>query len=359
MQEFEIRFARFMVNNDMNARRRMWRKLSKLLVNGVPILQAMKSIYDRRVASGSSKDPLTIALNIWMESIRNGHRLGAAVDGWVPRDERMLISAGEQSGQLDKALQNASEIMISKAKIKKAVIGGLAYPIIMAFLALAFLVMFSFKVIPEFSRVVPYERWQGVAKFIIDLATFAREWLPLIVGIFVAIIISFFLSLPRWSDGMRIKVDRYAPYSIYRMLQGGTWMISLAALVEAGVRIENAVIDLSEGSSNWLKVRSDACLRGMRSGQNIGDALARSGYEFPDREIIDDLGVYAKLSGIDQALTIVGREWVEDGVEKIQGMMKVIFGISVLTVGLFIAFMVGGLISMELQMATIVQHSYR
>ena len=359
MQEIELRFAKFMVNNDMNARRRLWRKLSKLLANGVPILQAMKSIYDRRAATGSQKDPLTIALNVWMTRIRNGHRLGAAVEGWVPRDEKMLISAGEQSGQLDKALQNASEIMISKAKIKKAVIGGLAYPVIMAFLALAVLVMFSFKVIPEFSLVVPYERWQGIAKFIIDLSTFAREWLPLIVGLIVAVVIAFFASLPRWSDGFRVTMDRYAPYSIYRMLQGGTWMISLAALVEAGVRIENAVTDLSEGSANWLKTRSDACLRGMRSGQNIGDALARSGYEFPDREIIDDLGVYAKLSGIDQALTTVGREWVEDGVEKIQGMMKVIFGISVLTVGLFIAFMVGGLISMELQMATIVQRSYQ
>lgn len=358
MEEIELRFARFMVLNDMNARRRLWRKLSKLLSNGVPILQAMKSIYDRRVASGSEKDPLTAALNIWMTRIRNGHRLGAAVEGWVPRDERMLISAGEQSGQLDKALQNAAEIMISKSKIKKAVVGGLAYPFIMAILAIAVLVMFSFKVIPEFSKVVPYEKWHGIAKFIIDLSTFARQWLPLIVALLVGLTIAFFMSLPRWSDGFRIRLDRYAPYSIYRMLQGGTWMISLAALVEAGVRIENAISDLGDGSANWMKTRSDACLRGMRSGQNLGDALAKSGYEFPDREIIDDLGVYAKLSGIDQALTTVGREWVDDGVEKIQGMMKVIFGISVLSVGLFIAFMVGGLISMELQMSTIVQRSY-
>jgi uncharacterized membrane protein YhiD involved in acid resistance len=39
--------------------------------------------------------------------------------------------------------------------------------------------------------------------------------------------------------------------------------------------------------------------------------------------------------------------------------MKVIFGISILIVGLFIAFMVGGLIGMELQMASIMQGTYR
>jgi len=347
-----------MVGTDINGRRRLWRKLAKLLGNGVPLLNALKSIYDRRMASGAAKDPMTIAMGVWMEGLRNGQRLGTAVGDWVPRDERMLIAAGEQSGQLDKALLNAADIMVAKSKIKKAVVGGLAYPAMMLALALAVLVMFSYKVIPEFGRVVPYEKWQGVAKFLIDLSSFTRAWLPLIVGLLIAVFVIFFISLSRWSEGWRVKLDRYVPFSIYRMLQGGTWMISLAALVEAGVRMEVAIEKLGEGGSNWLVTRLQACLRGMRAGLNLGDALAKSGYEFPDREIIDDLGVYAKLSGIEQALSTVGREWVDDGVEKIQEMMKVIFGLSVLTVGLFIAFMVSGLIGMELQMTSLVQRSY-
>ena len=40
-------------------------------------------------------------------------------------------------------------------------------------------------------------------------------------------------------------------------------------------------------------------------------------------------------------------------------LMKIIFGVSVLSVGLFIAFMVGGLIGMELQMSSIMQSSYK
>lgn len=359
LSDIELRFNRYLFASSMAVRRRLWIKLSKLLANGVPLLDALKSIYDRRVESTSAKDPVAHAIGEWMARIRNGHRFGKAIDGWAPKDENMLIAAGEQSGQLDKALMHASEIMEAKSKIRKAVVGGLMYPVIMLVIALGVLVMFSFKVIPEFSKVVPDEKWHGVARVMIDLANLSREWLPLIAILIVSGIVALFMSFPRWSDGLRVRLDKYPPYSIYRMLQGSTWMVSLSALVAAGTRVENAVQQLGDGAPAWLAARTQACLRGMRSGLTLGDALAKSGYNFPDREIVDDLGVYSRLSGIDQALSIIGKEWVDESVEKIQGMMKGIFGISVLVVGLFIAFMVGGLIGMELQMASIVQSSYR
>lgn len=97
----------------------------------------------------------------------------------------------------------------------------------------------------------------------------------------------------------------------------------------------------------------------MRSGLNPGDALAKSGFGFPDVEIIDDLGVYARLSGFDAALAILGKEWISESVERIQTLMNAVFGISILFVGLFVAGMVGGLIGMELQMTQIMQSTYR
>ena len=358
MSEIELHFAQFMVLYGIQTRRRLWRKLAKLLANGVPLLSALQSIHNRRIEAGSAKEPITIALGEWIKMLNSGQRLAVAVQGWVPRDEAMLIAAGEQSGQLDKALTNTTEIMVAKGKIQKAVIGGLAYPMFLLAIALGVLIMFSYKVIPEFARIVPYEKWHGVAKILIDISSFTRSWLPLIVAVIAGAIFALFYSLPRWSEGLRIKFDRYIPFSIYRMLQGGTWMISLAALVEAGVRIDTAIKNLQEGSQKWMNNRINECLRGMRSGLNLGDALAKSGYEFPDREIIDDLGVYAQLSGIEDALATVGKEWVDDGVESIQTLMKGLFGISILLVGFFLAFMVGGFIAMEMQMTEILKGSY-
>lgn len=359
MNDIEKKINKFLFRIDAKARKRLWSKLAKLITNGVPILDAIGTIHARRVESGNAKHPMTLALADWKEKIKNGRRISQAIDGWVDRDEQMLIAAGEQSGKLDEALISTAEIMEAKKKIRGAVIGGMIYPVVMMVIAVGVLIMFSYKIIPSFTKVVSDEKWHGVARFMIDLSNFSRDWIWLIVLAIVAIITAFFISLPRWSGGLRITLDKYPPYNIYRMLQGSTWMISFAALVSAGVRVENALIQLSEGAPPWLHVRVNSCLKGMRSGLSAGDALAKAGYGFPDMEIIDDLGVYSKLSGFDQALAIIGKEWIKESVESIEIMMKLIFGISLLFVGGFVAFMVGGLVGMELQMAEILQTTYR
>lgn len=359
MSDLELKINRFLFRIDAKARNRLWKKLAKLINNGVPILDAINSMHARRVESGDTKHPVTLALADWRDKIKNGRRLSQAIEGWVQRDEQMLIAAGEQAGKLDDALASTSEIMAAKKKIRSSVIGGMFYPILMMMIAIGVLIMFSYKIIPSFTNAVSDEKWHGIARFMIDVANFSRDWIWLLVIITVGVITAFFYSLPRWSSGLRIKLDQYPPYNIYRMLQGSSWLISFAALVSAGVRVENALIQLADGAQPWLRLRVQACLRGMRSGLNAGDALAKSGYGFPDKEIIDDLAVYSKLSGFDQALATIGREWIADSVENIDFMMKIIFGISLLLVGGVVAFMVGGLIGMELQMAEILKTTYK
>jgi len=350
---------RFLFKIDSRARSRLWKKLSTLIGHGVPILDAVGSIHSRRMASGNANHPMTIALGNWKDKLKNGLRISQAIEGWVYNEEQMLIAAGEQSGNLEKALISASEIMQAKKKIRKAVFVGMFYPTFLFLVAIGVLIMFSYKIIPSFTGLVADEKWSGVGRAMIDISNFTRDWIWLFGVIAITIIVAFFVSLPRWAGGLRVQLDKYPPYNIYRMLQGSTWMISFAALVSAGVRVENALVQLSEGASPWLYVRVQACLKGTRSGLTAGDALAKSGYGFPDREIIDDLGVYSKLDGFDEALEIIGKEWITESVESIDSMMKVIFAISLIIAGGLIAFMVSGLIGMELQLAEILKSAYQ
>lgn len=359
MEELELKINTWLFRIDKSGRRRLWMKLSKLLSNGVAIIEALNSIHQRQVQSGRGKSPLSMALASWMLQLKNGKRFSEAIEGWVEKDEQMILAAGEQSGDLFESMTSASEVMAAKKRIQKAVFSGIAYPVVTLGMGFAVLYLFSFQIIPNFSRVVSPDKWQGTARYLVDFANFSRDWVLIIAIAIVGLITAFLISLPRWSGGLRIKLDKFPPYSIYRMLQGSTWLISFATLVAAGVRVENALDKLSYGAHPWLKVRINACLRGMKSGMNPGEALSKSGYGFPDEEIIDDLTVYARLSGFDQALEILGREWIAESVESIDSMMKVVFGVSIFIVGLFIAFMVGGLIDMELQMSTIMQSAYR
>ena len=359
MNEFELSLNRWLFRISQASRRRLWIKLSKLLNNGVPIIEALTSINQRQIQSGRGKTPLSLALTDWIKQMKNGKRLSDAVKGWVESDEQMIIAAGEQGGKVEQAMLSAGDVMTAKKRIQKSVFAGLSYPAVTAMMGFGVLYLFSFKIIPAFSSVVSADKWQGTAKMLVGFAEFSRNWILILVIGLVALIVAFFFSLPRWTNGLRIKLDKYPPFSIYRMLQGSTWLISFATLVSAGVRIENALDRLAADAQPWLKVRINACLRNMKSGMNPGEALSRTGYGFPDNEIIDDLTVYAKLSGFDQALETIGREWITESVESIDAMMKVVFGVSVVIVGSFIAFMVWGLIDMQLQLSSILQSSYR
>lgn len=355
-QNLEASFAKFWFKHvDHATRRRLWLKLAKLIANGVQILQAVDSIKDRRIAAGGKGEPETLALEDWSTAMRNGERLSSAMQNWVTTEEMMLISAGEQSGTLDTALLSAARVMEARKRISAAVYSGLAYPFVLVLMAIGVLFLFGFKIVPAFTSALQGAEWHGMARVMIIISNIAHDWLWLILPMFALLIVAFFMTMPRLDGPLRIKLDRYPPYSIYRVMQGSTWLIALSAMVEAGLRIEVALEQLAQNATPWLNRRIMACLSGMRSGYNMGDALARAGHEFPDREIIEDLGVYSSLSGFEEALSILGREWLDESVEQIESRMKIIFGVSLLLVGLLIAFLVSGMIAMELQMTEVMQ----
>jgi len=340
-------------------RRRLWMKLAKLIGNSVPILQALESLHGRRKAIHGVGDPQVIALRSWIHGMNNGKRLSQMLDGWVGTEERMLIAAGETSGTLELSLSAAARVMEAKKEIRGAIVSGMAYPTILVIVAFVILYIFGFKVVPEFTKIVPAESFHGLAGFLVMLANFAQGWIFVVAGGVLASIAAFFVALPRWDGRWRVFLDRYPPFSIYRVAQGSTWLIGLSSMLDAGVRLETALKQLGETADKWLANRIEAAVRGMRTGLQLGDALARSGYEFPDREIIDDLGVYSSLSGFDEAMSILGREWITEAVEQIKTKMKVVFGASLLSVAIIVGTMVGGMMTMQLQMAQIIQMNSR
>lgn len=352
----ELIFARWwFLRMESGARRRLWIKLSKLIANGVPILQGMQSMLARRLASKGKGDPMVIALQSWCAEMKNGRRLAQAADGWVSPVEKMLIGAGEMTGTMEGALASTARVMEAQAEIRATVIKGLAYPLILVVLAFSVLYLFGFKVVPEFTKIVAAEKFTGPAHALIAMSNFARDWIVVMalgmIGLFALLMSSF----PRWDGPLRVRLDRYPPYAIYRVVVGSTWLISLSAMLEASIRLEDALQKLSEMADKWLRTRINTAMRGMRSGLSLGDALEAGGQEFPDREIIDDLGVYTSLSGFNEAISLLGREWLSESVAQIKARMNFVFGVALLCAALLIGTMMGGMMSMQLQMSQIIQ----
>lgn len=358
LDEFELNFAKLFFSKNSTGRKKLWLKLAKLLGNGVPIIAAIESIRRRRIVAGNKSDPITVALGRWGTALQEGRRFSEAINGWVSTEEIMIISAGEQSGKIEQALHSCCRFMEAKKEISGAVIGGLMYPAVLVMMAIGVLIMFSYKIIPAFTDVAPNAQWTGQAAMMVDLAGWTKDWIIHVIASMVLAVGWFFWSLPRMDGRLRIALDRYAPYSIYRIMQGSSWLISFSALIEAGTRMEEALEQIARHGSPWMKNRMQAILRNMRQGYLLGDALARTRNGFPDVEIIDDLGVYASLSGFDAALAMLGKEWIEESVKVIKERMKVVFAAAIVFMGTIIAFMVSGLFAMQIQMSNAMKMAF-
>lgn len=353
LDDLSYEFARFQFKTDAKRRQGLWRKLGKLLRDGIPIIQGLEELRKLRKPNA----PIAVAIDDWVRGMNNGRKLSEVVLPWVNSEEAMLIMAGEQSGTLEDALDSVVKVAKAGAGIRSAMVSGLTYPVFLLFMAFGALYFFGYKIIPAFSKAASADAWHGMARTMIDTAGFIQNWLHWIVLAAVGLVIAFFIALPRWNGSVRIVLDRHAPFSIYRIMQGSSWLIALSALVQAGMRIESAIEQLSKNASAWARVRGDAALKGLRAGRNLGDALERSGYEFPDREIISDIRLYATKSGFDEALRVIGDEWITESVERVKALMNVVFSVSLVLVGVVVMFIATGFGAMQMQLMEILQRS--
>lgn len=344
-------FAVFSFKSDLSARMRLWKKLGKQLRDDIPIITALQELRELR----NPKEPTSIAIKEWIRAMENGKRFSEASREWVTPEEYMLLMAGEKSGALAVSLVSVTKVAMAKKNINSAVTSAVTYPIFLLLAAFGLAFLFSYKVIPAFAKSVGADRWHGLAKIFVDSATFTQNWMHwILLGLVLFVVLVIWL-MPRWNSPFRTRLDRYVPFSVYRTMQGSAWLIALSALIQAGVRIEDALESLMANVPPWTRVRTAASLRLMRSGSNLGHALHKSGYEFPDREIISDLRVYSNKSGFGEALRMVSEEWITESVEKIQLLMKKVFFVSFLIASAVIAFEVGGLMAMQVQTMQLIQ----
>ncbi len=333
-------------------RLRIYSKLATLLDKGVPISRALDTI----IATASrgdpdSAEPVVIILRDLKAALTQGKKISDALMRWkVPAAEVMVVAAGETGGTLPQALRNASRIAESAGQMKSALVGALAYPVLLLIAATGVMLLYGLYVIPEFQRSVPGVQWRGFAKTIIAMSEFMTS--PYAVLAAFAVIgggWGILASMPHYDGRLRKHLDRIAPWSMYRLATGSAWLIGLGALVEAGMRLELALTTMSVYSKNWLRNRISDTLAGLRSGKNLGEAMSAGGYDFPDREIAEDLAVYSSLGGVDKALLILADEWIKRGTESVKASAAVLNTVAILAMALIVAWLVTGMFDMQQQ----------
>jgi type II secretory pathway component PulF len=332
---------------------RVYRQIATMLANGLPLLRILDDLYQRASLQGRKPaEPLAIALFEWKRSVQNGRTLAEGMADWVPSAERLLIQAGEQSGRLEASLVAVSEVVQATRKIRGAIIGGAAYPVLVLVFVVGYIYLFGTRVVPEFSRLGDPSQWHGAARGLHLMSRWVQEWMLASVMALLALAALVVYALPRWRGDVRLLADRLPPFSIYRMLSGSSFLLAFSALLSAGITVEKSLYRLCESSGPWLRERIEGALMGVKSGLNCGEALRHAGYGFPSPEIVDDLCIYSEYRGFPEVLQRMASEWMDEGVARISAQMKVANGLAILLLTLVIAWLAIGMFSIQEQVAS-------
>ena len=301
-----------------SVRMRTWNKLATQIKNRMSLEDALRRLHQQAI---ERKSPLEEIYAHILTVMAQGRTLGQALEGLASREEIMLIGSAQEAGQLIQGLALAEKVLKAQGIIRRSLIASLTTPCMLFLSCIAMLVMISFQVMPQLAMVSDPKRWTGASWFLYVVSDFVGSWAGAVSGILViALIIAVCLSFSRWTGPLRRLADRCIPWSIYRLTVGTGWLYTVATRMSAGHQLSQILAGmLQQGTSPYLREVVGAILEHSRHGANFGKALQASGMEFPSREIVDDLCIYAEEPGFQQHVMEIADDWLVEGTETVVG----------------------------------------
>jgi len=290
---------------------RIMRQLQRLIHAGVPLsrsLEQLRYLYSKK--GKKPKEPMAMMIAEWQARLKAGKSLSQSMHGWVSLAEEMIIEAGEQSEKLADSLEDALQASGASSRIRKTIIGGLIYPSILFLSLCGMLYGFSTKIVPTFATILPPEEWVGNPARMYAASQFITEWFVLIGMIGGASITAIFLSFPILLGPVRKYLDKVPPWSIYKVTQGASFMITMRGFLAAGLPIPEALRRMLKAGNPYFRERVSAILAKINMGRNLGEAMYEAGHGFPDDEISGEVSIYAGLDNFSESLDLLAKEWI-------------------------------------------------
>lgn len=166
-----------------------------------------------------------------------GMSFAEALRPFIPHDEYMMILSGEKGDDIASAMDLLCDIKTRVGRIMRAARSAIGQPLMYVGIIFAFLYTIAKMVIPSLlmngGMKMKASTSQDMLVFASSLATGLNG--VLILSGLVGALILLWLSLTKLTGPLRVFLERTAPWSIYRNIQGYIWISSFIALVRAGM----------------------------------------------------------------------------------------------------------------------------
>lgn len=272
----------------------LYRHLAGQLRNGIAITHSLKLFSCRSDPEGKKPD---LRIQQVMRLIQDGKNLGSAFSGLIPTDEMLLLDYGEVSGNLPQILDLLQESRQQQLRLRQALREASTAPVVYLCSTLTMLWVIGAKVLPSLQTVLPMSKAHGTVAILYRLGEIAQNpWWAALVVLMVLLAARLVLkSLSQWRGAWRLKAEKFIPYSLYRDLQGYSWLIGFSTLLSSGVHDLQILRHQKQSANPWLKERLSHVILNLENGKTLGAALqSRAPYHgalflFPNPDVIAEI----------------------------------------------------------------------
>ena len=348
----EVSFAKFRVGMAGKARLKIYKKLASLLRNRFSLMNALDIMYDSITDSGKKPgEPMAIAIASWGKCLQNGQAFSDALKGWAPSRERLMLSVGDVS-DMESALLNLIRVAEGTDKMLKPIIGAIAYPAFLLLMSVLVIYAIGAYMVPPMEEAAPNAQWKGSAKDLVAVSHWIQKNWIFAFSFFPVLFITIYATVGVWTGPTRKAIDDVPPWSMYKMFMGITWLLSLSALIRGGVPISIALSSLRRDSNRYLQERIDRAMDFIKNGDNLGQALSKSKLNFPDKDVVADLRIYAELDNFEEALDRLANDWLDESAEAVEAKASILNMVAMFAISGIIAWAVFGVFEMQDQITS-------
>ena len=333
----------------------MTRQLASLVKANIPLVDSLTALVDQ-VESVALKTVLSRV----REAVNEGTSLAKSLSQHPKTFDHIyinMVEAGESSGTLGLVLLKLADLKEAQTRLKRKVVGGMTYPAIMFFVAIAVLIgIFAF-VIPKLQQIFVSmnKALPLTTEILIWISVQVTTWWPAMLAAFVGVVVAFL----RWTEtpSGRNRWDRFklmAPVfgRITRMMAITRFTGTMSTLLGSGVPILTAMNIAKNLVGNVHIARAIENARSnITEGQSIAEPLKRSG-EFPPL-VIHMISIGEKTGELPAMLKNVADSYDEQVSTAIDSMTALLEPAMIVFMGGTVGFIVVSVITPLMEMSNL------
>lgn len=320
------------------------RQLSAMLTSGLTLVKALDILYKEQEKNAQKQ----IFREIY-EEVQKGQAFSEALkmqQGAFPNFMISMVQAGEASGSLDVVAKRLEDNYAKEAKLNNKIKGAMMYPIILAVLCVAIVILLFTFIMPTFKDMLTEEDMHGLTgalfAFSDSLTGYWYIYLGVIVG--VVFIVKYALKVPsvRYKfDKLKCKGPGFGKLVV--KVYTGKFARTMSNLYSSGI----PMVDCIERSAaildnEYISKAFETVVDEVKQGEQLSVSIQRTGiFESMFCSIIY---VGEESGALDTILTKSADFYEDESDSAIQRLVGMIEPIMIIFMGAAIGFVIAGIL---------------